>query len=171
MLLTVDPDVKKSGWAVSDGDDKLISCGLCNTENILFITRVPPCDKAVIELPQVYGKKSNKDPNDLIMLAVVVGEWRALARRMGAECRLVTAKEWKGSRKKWHMHRQAMTKLSPHERDAVAAQCEKGWGGMLDYIERACVDHALKRRVAYGWQMGEVLDAVTMNLVMTGRMR
>lgn len=56
-------------------------------------------DSLVIELPQHYPyggglKHKQIDPNDLIKVAVNVGEWKAL--NPAASCALVHPRQWKG---------------------------------------------------------------------------
>ena len=74
----------------------------------------------VCELPQVYPH-SKVDPNDLVRLAVRVGELKALAEHMGATVTLVLPRQWKGSVPKTIHGRRIQGQLSPWERGIYSA--------------------------------------------------
>lgn len=73
---------------------------------------VPPTS-AVLEIPQVYVRNRSKgDPNDLIMLAGLVG---AFAYRFAEGHVLYKPAEWKGQVKKEITEMRARKRLSPEE--------------------------------------------------------
>jgi len=99
--------------------------------------------KAVIEKPQVY-RISKADPNDLIALSVVVGEWKEYLGQQGAEVELVTPKSWKGSVPK-KIHNARVLSLLTKKEVALLPKRTRA----KDY------DHNLLDAVGLGlWRMG-----------------
>lgn len=102
-LLTIDPGAHLVGWA-SFEDGRLARCGLVRESKLglghaiaeRFQSNGAYCDRVVIELPQVYGRRSPIDPNDLITLAVTVGR---VAQALGhaTPIEFVHPHAWKGS--------------------------------------------------------------------------
>lgn len=117
MLLAIDPG-RDTGWAEFTADKKLYDCGVGDPR---LRTSVP--ENVVIELPQIYRMSHNKkdvDPNDLIKVAVQVGEYKQFfsAPCMGRVL-LVWPAAWKGQTPK-HIHNQRVyTWLSPVEQELV----------------------------------------------------
>lgn len=114
MYLAIDPGAD-SGWAVFDRAGRLVRCGLGEPEY-----PATGVDRVLIEKPQAYphGKK-RIDPNDLITLAIRVGEQKSTAERTGARVDLVLPHAWKGSMSKEQCHAQMMPHLLPEERIVV----------------------------------------------------
>lgn len=74
--------------------------------------------RAVIELPQVYGRRSPVDPNDLIVVAVTVGRiMQALGDRVDAK--LVHPHAWKGNVPADTMLTRIESRLDAHEVSAL----------------------------------------------------
>lgn len=89
MLLAIDPG-QDTGWATFL-DGQLSSCGL-GPPPVLRATCV------VIEKPQVYrGRASKGDPNDLISLAILVGQYTERYASRGVPVDHVIPHTWKGS--------------------------------------------------------------------------
>lgn len=147
--LGIDPG-RDAGWAVYDGES--ISCGLVHvfdvhgrgkervavhtpTEDPDLVTaakkkpwpkrRSQPFSLVAVELPTIYPHGKG-DPNDLIRLAVQVGEiTNDLRRSLGVlrrYVRLVEPRTWKGSRPKEVHHRQLRKQLGGELCGVVDAQ-------------------------------------------------
>ena len=120
-------------------------------------------DQLFVELPQGYDpthQKKNKrgtDPNDLIMLAAVVGGITASAEFYALPHRLALPHEWKGTIPKEIMHARAVGTAAPGEVNPL--------GGVLTPAELAAIPNIAKSK------LHNVLDAVCMGLVMAGRLR
>lgn len=117
MLLAIDPGLD-TGWAVFDDDKKLIACGL-GQPNALdgAFTR-----DAVIERPQVYSQRLMKgDPNDLITLAIQVGQYKERLEARGAYVTLVKPHAWKGTMPKDVCNRRVLGRLAAPEMDVLEA--------------------------------------------------
>jgi hypothetical protein len=81
--------------------------------------------KIVIEKPMVYPG-APVDVNDLITLAIKVGEWKEyLWARFGVEPELVTAPTWKGSVPK-EIHHQRLLKVLTEEERAIMPKTKSG---------------------------------------------
>ncbi len=106
LLLSVDPGID-TGWATWL-NGKLYACGLGQGWKGMF-------DRAIIELPQVYPKIPAKQANDLITLAVRVGQYKERLELIGTPVTLVHPHRWKGSIKKEIHHRRVFAKLDPAE--------------------------------------------------------
>jgi hypothetical protein len=86
---SIDPGC--TGWAWWEGL-YLVGCGVEENADAVGIR-----GDLVIEKPQIYrASKSKADPNDLITLAIQVGQYVERARRAGMAVKLVTPAEWKG---------------------------------------------------------------------------
>ncbi len=107
LLLSVDPGID-TGFAIWK-DGLLCYCGLGEVW--------PVVDRAIIELPQVYPKISAKQANDLITLAVRVGQYKERIEDLGedAPVRLVHPHTWKGNVPKDIHHPRIWAKLDPSE--------------------------------------------------------
>ena len=88
-VLGIDPG-NDCAFAYINEDGALHWAGLYEN-NDLFID----CPHLFIECPRVYSS-SKTPPNDLIKLAIKVGEWKNCARLCGAEFHMVYPSEWKG---------------------------------------------------------------------------
>lgn len=117
MLLSIDPGAN-SGWAVYD-NSTLVACG----------RSVPPAawlegvTDAVIERPRIYPHGRTRNPNDIVTLAVTVGELAGALRAYGIGVRYVEPRQWKGTLDANTCCRRAWARLREDER-AVAAKYE-----------------------------------------------
>jgi len=101
-LIAIDPG-KVTGAAYFE-DGELVRAEVCTFEECrLFIenaARIGASRRSgtcVIEVPQVYpGQQQKGDQNDLITLAVMVGQYVECARMQRFEPVLVKPREWKG---------------------------------------------------------------------------
>lgn len=112
-VIAIDPG-KRSGFAVFNGGALAVAGTLDEAE----ILDRPPCSLggvAVIEVPVVYPTRK-VDANDLIDLAVLVGDLRGYYRRTGFEVRLVRPRTWKGTVPKDIHGRRVLAALSAEER-------------------------------------------------------
>jgi hypothetical protein len=99
---SVDPG-NNTGWAVFHFESGmpapvLEACGLAQEGG----KKYPPLEGRpgffLVELPQVYtSQKSKGDPNDLIALAALAGQYRERFARAGAKVGHVVPREWKGT--------------------------------------------------------------------------
>jgi hypothetical protein len=90
-------------------------------ENAAPIRRGKLAGDCIIEVPQVYpGQQQKGDQNDLINLAVMVGEYAAHATSVGFKVRLVRPREWKGQLPKDVCWRRVRETLTPLELDTMA---------------------------------------------------
>lgn len=138
-LVSVDPG-EHMGFAVFR-DGTLWQCGLGGYG-------LPPGCEFVIEKPCVYPR-SKADPNDLITLAVRVGEELGAAKRLGLRTRTVLPREWKRSVSKEIMLDRITAHLAADEREVFAEN--------VVGVARCRVNN--------------VLDAIGIGLFHLGRMR
>jgi len=116
ILLAIDPG-QNTGWAYF-WQGKLSCCGLTKGPNyslgpLLNTTYL----EVVIERPLIYRPRLMKgDPNDLIVLALLAGRFQERALAAGAEVKLVTPVEWKGSVPKEVSNSRTLAKLRPEEK-------------------------------------------------------
>jgi hypothetical protein len=110
MLIGIDPGVQRSAWAKLDDTGALIACGMGAWRNLLFDSDY----FAVIEVPQIY-RQMKGDPNDLIDLAVVVGQLSAYFEKY----MLVRPAQWKGQVPKPVHQARILSKLTVRERALV----------------------------------------------------
>ncbi len=89
-LLAIDPGLD-TGWAIVDERGALRACGLGDPRTgPIIVSRV------IIECPKVYPARLSKgDPNNLITLAVQVGQYKERFKAWPVE--LVFPREWKGT--------------------------------------------------------------------------
>jgi hypothetical protein len=122
MYVAIDPGVS-TGIAVFDESHTLVRAHLADPRNLA-------CDLvkyAVIEKPRVYVRtKSKGDPNDLITLAIRVGEYKQYFQSLGARVNLVWPSEWKGQQDKTLNNARVVQALSPLERNRLK--------GALEYV-------------------------------------
>lgn len=95
---SVDPG-KNTGWAVWGEGPILLECGLAQEDGS---PKYPPLRGRpglfLVEIPQVYtAQKSDGDPNDLIAVAVLAGQYRERFLAAGARVGGVLPREWKGT--------------------------------------------------------------------------
>jgi len=141
-VIAIDPG-KRTGWAWFDGR-RLIRAGT-NTDAEILAS--PPhgeaprnharaCDVAIIEVPRIYPRGGKGDQNDLIDLAVLVGDLRGFYRRHGFTVRLVPPRTWKGTAPK-HIHgERVLAALTPAERALLPRRPRAGTfdHNMLDAV-------------------------------------
>jgi len=111
-VLAIDPG-RDTGWAFLDDSGALLFCGL----------GTPPDSvghPVIIERPQVYrGRSSKGDPNDLITLAIQVGQYKERCERAQSKVELVLPRDWKGTVDPDVLCHRVVTSLSPSERDCL----------------------------------------------------
>lgn len=118
--LAIDPG-KSTGWALVNAAGVLIACGRGQD--------FPPCRICVIELPQIYRPGlSPARPEDLVTLAVRVGQYKERVECRGAKVILEQPATWKHQVKKAIHHPRIAQSLMPVELKAVA----KGIGKLTE---------------------------------------
>ena len=111
-LLAVDPGKHFCGWAFFV-DGVLHSCGLDVPDEIALLMHA---ERLVIELPQIYRASRTKgDPNDLIDVALVVGQIMASF----TDVTLIKPRAWKGTVKKEVMTARIESKLTDAEKALI----------------------------------------------------
>ncbi len=112
-FLAVDPGIS-TGWAQINASGVLIACGRGQ--------KFPPCVRAIIELPQVYrAAASPTRPEDLITLAVRVGQYKERLEVAGARVELVQPASWKGQVPKKIHHPRILAALPAADLPAMRA--------------------------------------------------
>ncbi|MCL2724841.1 MAG: hypothetical protein FWD69_10440 [Polyangiaceae bacterium] len=147
VLLTIDPGAN-SGWAVFD-EGRLADCGMvCSprTEPLPLPTMLR-FERVVIEHPMIYPHGRTRNPNDVLKVAIIAGEWAGFYCHSGAEVSYVMPRAWKGT-------------VDP---DVCNARAHAA----LDAGERAIYDEAVKG-IAEG-KRHNVLDAIGIGLFMLKR--
>lgn len=118
-VIGIDPG-RTAGWS-RFFDGHLAEAGRMPSEVIL--TQPPEANigpaAVVIELPQVYPHHSRGDLNQLIDLAVLVGDLQGFYRRNGCDAILVTPVRWKGSVPKPIHNVRVLEALTDEERDLL----------------------------------------------------
>ena len=122
MLLSVDPGLRSCGIATWDHGGRLERAMLIlNPNGAEWVSMVGAVTglvgtnyRLVIELPQVYvASRSKGDPNDLILLAGLVGSF---AHRFAAGgYTLIKPAQWKGQTPKAITEERARKRLTPEE--------------------------------------------------------
>lgn len=117
-IIAIDPG-KRSGWAIFINAE-LVEAGAWSRDAMLSegcpIVGVAPA-VAVIEVPVIYSLGKGKgDPNDLITLALLVGDLRGYYRRAGLDTVLVKPRTWKGTMPKAVQNERVLGALTPGER-------------------------------------------------------
>lgn len=153
LFLAIDPGVT-TGWA-SFANGCLYQCGLGATWARTF--QYAPI---VIEKPQVYPHTGAKEANDLIDLAIMVGEYKRELGPDGVE--LVRPHAWKGNTPKHVHHNRVRRVLLPPELTLL--------GPALEYLA-ACekATEGLRKPPTGRWH--NLLDAVGLGLWKLGRLR
>lgn len=118
-VIGIDPG-KTTGWAMFC-QGKLIDAHAVKDGRIIWPARDNglPGTIVVIEIPRVYPFGGKGDPNDLIDLAVLAGEYYGHYRRAGFETVLVPPRTWKGSVPKPIHNERVLAQLTPAERDLL----------------------------------------------------
>lgn len=121
MYVSIDPGLN-TGIAVFDHTHTLIMALLGDPRDYKVSAQY-----CVIEKPKVYKRtKSKGDPNDLITLAIRVGEYKQYFQSIGAKVGLVWPSEWKGQEDKGLNNARVVAALSPLERGRLK--------GALQYV-------------------------------------
>jgi len=81
---------------------------------------------AVIEVPRIYPRGGKGDPNQLIDLAVLVGDLRGFYRRAGLETVLVTPRTWKGAVPKAIHNERVLGALTASEKEVLPTRPRAG---------------------------------------------
>ncbi len=111
--LAIDPGIS-TGWAQLTRLGMLLACGRGE--------KFPKCERAIIELPQVYrASASRARPEDLITLAIRVGQYKERLEVRGVNVQLVQPATWKGQVKKGVHHPRILTSLAPADIPALEA--------------------------------------------------
>ena len=92
LVLGIDPGLA-TGWALIGDEDGLIEAGLGDPRKEFFFGASDSENIVTIECPVVYPH-SKTNPNDLIKLAVMVGEYKQYFCH--ARVKLVAPATWKG---------------------------------------------------------------------------
>ena len=112
--LAIDPGLS-TGWALLDAWGDLVGCG--NGQDW-----PAGIDRAIIELPQVYRPgMSHAKPENLITLAVRVGQYKERLEVSGAVVLLEKPATWKGQVPKSVHHPRIRKALLPSEIPAMLA--------------------------------------------------
>ncbi len=109
MLLSIDPGID-TAWAQWK-DGRLWACKLSGNFDLTWVS------SAIIECPQVYPGTPQKQANDLITLAVMVGRYQEqfLARKIPVT--LILPHKWKGTIPKDVHNNRVLSRLDPKERE------------------------------------------------------
>lgn len=117
-LIAIDPG-RTTGWALFKAD-RLFKAGKFERTEFGAKGLVSPLDffikdcNVLVELPRWYPH-DQKDVNDLIDLAVQVGEIRYCYESLGCTVELVWPRTWKGNVKKEIMTERILSRLTPEE--------------------------------------------------------
>jgi len=134
-VIAIDPGLW-SGWALFHRG-KLHVAGVLSEDEI---TRAPPMPEwspaiALIEVPVIYPiGKSKGDPNDLIKLAITVGDLRGFYRRHGLRVGFVKPRRWKGTVPKEIHGERVVGKLEADERAILPTLPKTKRHNMIDAI-------------------------------------
>lgn len=121
-LISIDPGVCTGiAWWHIGG---LYGAGACTVDDVHLVEPYGLYyreDMSVVcELPQVYRNAQSKgDPNDLIKVAVEVGQWKERALRYGCPWTEVKPAYWKGQVPKPVHHARILRTLNERERAYV----------------------------------------------------
>jgi len=174
VILTVDPDTTKSGYAAGDPEHNVfVRAGLATLDEARRIIARHEPSAVVIEIPRVHPTDRIEKVNDLIDVAMVGAEWRCLSRRFCTP-KTYESSHWKGQLHKAYAHRHLLYDvLTEPERGALYADIVEH-GIRLDvwsYVDAACSALARGRKPKYSSAMTEVLDATCILMHEFGRFR
>ncbi len=141
VYLAIDPG-NDTGWALYRGYDQLLVCGLgdprkCYDSYITFGGGVTL--SVIIEKPMVYrARLSRGNPNDLITLAIGVGEYKEFFQSRGATVKMVLPHEWKGSVPKDAHNKRVIQELGPSDlavlESAFHVTAKSKWHNVVDAV-------------------------------------
>jgi hypothetical protein len=142
-LLAIDPG-QTTGWAYFLNGE-LLQASYDTKEEVLIQTN-RGTDILVIEKPAWYGTNNKVDVNDLIELAVFVGEMKQKYRMTTKEIVLVLPVAWKGTVPKKIHNQRVLDTLTEKERDLLPLRPRA-----KDY------DHNMLDAVGLGlWKLGRL---------------
>lgn len=129
MYLAIDPGLD-TAWALFTDAAHMIGCGLGNPRPVEIKSYVraaetgdhglPDVHVALIERPKIYQARNMKgNPNDIITLAINVGQYKEAWESIGVRVVLATPHEWKGSQSKEINNNLTLESLSLAERAIV----------------------------------------------------
>ena len=115
-VIGIDPGVTTGGSWFEDG--ALVQAGATPADEFLEFDPLGGIGPAIliIEVPRIYPRGGKGDQNDLIDLAVLVGDLRGFYRRAGFTTRLVAPRFWKGTTPKPIHNKRVVATLTPAER-------------------------------------------------------
>ncbi len=113
-LLAIDPGVD-TGWAIFM-QQRLYLCGLGMWPQAFLYEA-----EAIMERPQVYPRTRPKQANDLITLAIRVGQYKERIEARGAKVTLILPNKWKGSVPKPIHNQRVKDTLTPVELKILGA--------------------------------------------------
>lgn len=117
MILCIDPSSNPThiGWAIFD-DRVLVACGKTSPPPAWLIDVI----EAVIEKPVIYPHGRTPNPNDIVKLAVTVGELAGVLAANGLSVRYVEPRAWKATLDKDTCCRRVWGRLRPEEQHTAA---------------------------------------------------
>jgi hypothetical protein len=114
--LAIDPGLD-TGWAFFSDREHMTACGLSDPTAQPFTYLVK---SVAIEKPKIYAARKMKgDPNDIITLAIQVGDLKGYYARLGKRVALVTPNDWKGGTAKDVSNERTIGGMSLEERAIV----------------------------------------------------
>lgn len=121
-LLAIDPGLATGIAGFSLG--VMTDCGLIEDAD-LGLSKMY-YKEGIIELPQIYRSANSKgDPNDLIRLAVLVGQYKQQCIDQFMNVRLVKPAEWKGQVPKTIHAKRILDRLNPRETELFLRRVDK----------------------------------------------
>lgn len=160
ISLFVDPGKKQSACARFDGS-RLVDVG--------FWPSVEYRDARilVVEKPEIYPGSTEKNPNDLIAVAMAA---QNIADQVPCAPKFVLPRTWKGQVKKPIHHARLWSVLEPEERTVLAKRIGMTSIDIGEKIRLAQVRLATTGKVTgYSWAAHNLLDAIGIGVWHFGR--
>lgn len=132
-LVAIDPGAKQVGYAVFDAG-VLAEAGLCKPGEVSWLQGF---DVIVAERPQVYVQSRQKgDPNDLVTIALVAGEFVGAARAFNPNVEVIYYKPstWKRNVPKEIHHERVQRALKQGEREQIKSAPKSLLHNVLDAV-------------------------------------
>jgi hypothetical protein len=98
-LITIDPG-RITGWSIWNASGVLLAAGTASLDELFKPGRLPAPvagTLVLIEMPRAYGGRTKGDPDDLLDLAMIVGEIKRHYQAAGCTVELVWPRTWKGT--------------------------------------------------------------------------